>query len=214
MDAGLPELLPLALAWVAYFGLHSLLASLGLKRLVAARYPRLMPAYRLGFNAVAVIGLLPVAWLVWRHPGPMLWQWTGWQAWIADGLALAAIAGFVASARDYDSSEFLGLRQWRLRSSRVEDQERFHVRGLHRYVRHPWYFLSLVLIWTRDMDAATLLSVLLISAYLVVGSRLEERKLLVYHGERYRRYMQRVAGLIPLPGRTLSRREAEDLTRG
>ncbi len=214
MGFRLHDLLPLLLAWLAYFGLHSLLASLGAKRWVAARYPQLMPAYRLGFNAVAVIGLIPVAWLVWRHPGPMLWQWIGWQAWVANGLALAAIAGFVASTRDYDSGEFLGLRQWRLGNRSVEDQERFHISDFHRYVRHPWYFFSLVLVWTRDMDAATLISALLISAYLVVGSRLEESKLLVYHGERYRRYMKRVAGLVPLPGRTLTRREAEDLASG
>jgi protein-S-isoprenylcysteine O-methyltransferase Ste14 len=208
----LHDLLPLSLAWLAYFAVHSLLASLGLKRRVADRYPGLMPAYRLVFNAVAVIGLVPVAWLVWRHPGPALWQWTGWQAWVANGLALASIAGFIASTRDYDSGEFLGLRQWRLRTRSVEDQERFHISDFHRYVRHPWYFFSLVLIWTRDMNAATLLSALMISAYFVVGSRFEERKLVVYHGVRYRRYMQRVAGLVPLPGKTLTRREADELT--
>lgn len=212
MTPAISPLLVLALAWLAYFGLHSLLASLAVKRRVAARWPQAMPAYRLAFNAVALLGLLPIAWLAWRAPGALLWQWNGWQAWLANGLALAALAGVAASSRDYDSGEFLGLRQWRLQVRSVEDQERFHISPFHRYVRHPWYFFSLVLIWTRDMHAATLVSVLMISAYFVIGSRLEEKKLLVYHGERYRRYMQRVAGLLPLPGRILTRREARELS--
>jgi steroid 5-alpha reductase family enzyme len=93
----------------------------------------------------------------------------------------------------------------------VEDQERFHLSPLHRWVRHPWYFLGLVIVWTRDMSAAMFVSALFITAYFAIGSRLEERKLLVYHGERYRRYRERVAGLVPLPWKMLSRAEAGEL---
>jgi len=201
----------LALAWLAYFGLHSILASLALKRWVAAHRPALMPAYRLGFNVVATLTLVPIAWLLWRHPGPMLWAWSGWQAWLANGLALATVAGFARSMRVYDGGEFLGLRQLRAGTRTVEDQEAFRISPLHRYVRHPWYFLSLVIVWTRDMNAAMLLSAIVITAYFVVGSRLEERKLIAYHGERYRRYMEKVAGLVPLPWKVLSPEEAREL---
>jgi protein-S-isoprenylcysteine O-methyltransferase Ste14 len=201
----------LALAWLLYALLHSALASLAAKRFVAARRPALMPAYRLAFNAVAVLGLLPVAWLYWRHPGPVLWQWSGWAAWVANGIALAAVLGVFASMRHYDGGEFLGLRQWRGRVRSVEDQEAFRLSPLHRHVRHPWYFLALVIVWTRDMHAATLVSALAITLYFVVGSRLEEHKLIAYHGERYRRYMRRVPGLLPLPWRRLSAAQAREL---
>lgn len=204
----------LALAWAAYAALHSALASLAVKRAVAARWPRLMPAYRLCYNAVAVLGLLPIAWLVLRHSGPPLWQWSGAAAWLANGLALAAIAAVLVSARHYDGGEFIGLRQWRGRVASVEDQEGFHLSPLHRYVRHPWYFCALVIVWTRDMDAATLVSALAITLYFVIGSRLEERKLIVYHGERYRRYMRRVPGLLPLPGRHLTPAQAQEILAG
>jgi protein-S-isoprenylcysteine O-methyltransferase Ste14 len=63
------------------------------------------------------------------------------------------------------------------------------------------------------MDPARLLSAVLISLYLVVGSWLEERKLLVYHGAAYRNYRRLVPGLIPLPWRRLSRKQAEALLR-
>lgn len=201
----------LAAAWLAYAALHSALASLAVKRRVAARWPAAMPGYRLAYNVVAVATIAPIAWLMHAHPGPALWEWRGIGWWLTNGLALAAAAGFLRSLRHYDSGEFSGMRQWRLGLRAVEDQERFHLSPLHRWVRHPWYFLGLVIVWTRDMSAAMLVSALFITAYFAIGSRLEERKLLVYHGERYRRYRQRVAGLIPLPWKILSRAEAEEL---
>ncbi len=201
----------LALAWLCYFAVHSLFASLGAKRRVARRHPDWMPAYRLFFNLQALLLLVPPLYLTYRWQGPFLWQWHGWAWWLANGLAALAAGLFLWSAAFYDSGEFLGLKQWRNRERRVEDQEQFHISPLHRYVRHPWYSLGLVLIWTRDMNPAFLLTATLATLYLVVGSRLEERKLIAYHGARYERYRQRVPGLIPLPGRYLTTDEAEAL---
>ena len=200
-------------AWLSYFLLHSLLASLAAKRLVARRWPGLMPAYRLFFNTLAMLLLIPPLWLTYRWDGPWLWRWEGPWWWLANGLALLALALFWWSLRWYDSGEFIGLRQWRRQERRVEDQERFHVSPLHRWVRHPWYSLGLVLVWTRDMNLALLWTAILITLYFVVGSRLEERKLMTYHGRAYARYRERVPGLIPRPWRHLSREEAEALER-
>jgi protein-S-isoprenylcysteine O-methyltransferase Ste14 len=201
----------LLVAWLAYFLLHSALASLAIKTRVAARWPGLMPAYRLGFNLMAVLTLLPILWLTYRQPGELLWHWSGAWSWLADGLALAAVAGVLHTLRDYDLLEFLGWRQWKNRTRSVADQERFHISPAHRFVRHPWYFYALVLLWTRDLDAARLLTTVLVSAYFLIGSKLEERKLIAYHGERYRQYMTRVAGLLPLPWKVLSKAEAAAL---
>ena len=201
----------LGAAWVGYFILHSLAASLWLKHWVAAQRPAWLPGYRLAYNLVAMLLLVPPLWLTFWPPTAELWVWRGPWAVLANGLALAALVGFVVSLRSYDTGEFLGLRQWRARTRRVEDQESLHLSVLHRWVRHPWYSLGLVILWTRDMTAALLLSSLLATLYLVIGSRLEERKLLAYHGEAYRRYRQRVPGLVPWPGRVLSATEAQAL---
>jgi protein-S-isoprenylcysteine O-methyltransferase Ste14 len=201
----------LAACWIAYFGLHSALASLGLKHHVAARWPAAMPAYRLAYNALALVLLAPPVGLMLTWQGPLLWAWTGPWAWVSHALALLALGLFVWSLGAYDNGEFSGLRQWRERTRTVEDQETLRLSPLHRYVRHPWYFCALLLIWTRDMDAARLLSALLASAYFVVGSRLEETKLVAYHGAAYATYRRRVAGLVPLPWRRLSAAEAAAL---
>jgi len=207
------DIVLMSICWIAYFALHSVLASLAVKRWVAAGWPNLMPYYRLMFNILASLLILPILWLTYHDPEPMLWRWQGIAAWLANGLALAAIFGFWLSLKSYDMQEFLGLRQLQLHVRKVEDQEHFHLSPFHRFVRHPWYFFGLVLIWTRDMSVTTLLSSVIITLYFLVGSRLEEKKLLVYHGNIYRRYMSRVPGLIPLPWKFLTAEEAEVLLK-
>jgi hypothetical protein len=207
------DMVLLLICWIGYFALHSILASLAVKRRAAATWPNLMPYYRLVFNILAALLLLPILWLTYRDPGPILWRWQGIAAWLANGLALAAVFGFWLSLKSYDMQEFFGFRQLKFHIRRVEDQERFHLSRFHRHVRHPWYFFGLVMIWTRDMSAATLLASMMITLYFIVGSRLEEKKLLVYHGDTYRRYMAHVPGLIPLPWKSLTAEEAEALLK-
>ena len=205
------DIVLLAICWIAYFAVHSALASLAVKRRVAAAWPQLMPYYRLTFNLLASLLILPILWLTYHDPGPLLWHWQGATAWLANGLALAALFGFWLSLKYYDMQEFLGLRQMQQHVRKVEDQEHLHLSPFHRYVRHPWYFFGLVLVWTRDMNATTLLSGAVITLYFMIGSRMEEKKLLVYHGDTYRRYMARVPGLLPLPWKSLTAEEARAL---
>lgn len=192
-------------SWVAYFVVHSALASLTVKRLVAAHWPGFMLAYRLVFNILGVVLLLPILWQITAQSWPVVWQWHGIGKWIANSLSMLALLGFIWSLKYYDMQEFLGLRQWRGHIKAPEDQEHFVISPLHRFVRHPWYFFAMVLLWARDMNAAQLLSTVLATAYFTLGSRLEEKKLLVYHGEAYRRYMEKVPGLFPLPWKYLKR---------
>jgi len=210
-NVNLHSLVPLILGFAVYFALHSWLASLWMKNLVAKQWPAFMPAYRLTFNLLAILLLLPLLWLMHANPGPLMWQWTGISAWIMKGLTIAAVAGFIWSLKAYDNMVFLGWRQWRQRHQTSEDPEQLHISTLHRFVRHPWYFFILVIIWAQDIHLAQLVTYGLITAYFAIGSRLEERKLIVHYGEAYREYCKKVPGLIPLPWRWLSREETNRL---
>lgn len=144
---------------------------------------------------------------------PMLWTWPGALHWLANALALTAIGGFLWSLRYYSGGEFLGLEQLRDSQRNSDTQGPFTLSPLHRFVRHPWYFFGLVIIWTRDMDPGFLVTAVLITAYFIIGSRLEENKLIYYYGDVYRRYRSMVPGLVPLPWRYLDRQGQEELLR-
>jgi protein-S-isoprenylcysteine O-methyltransferase Ste14 len=124
------------------------------------------------------------------------------------------MAGFVLSSGTYDMGEFLGTKPLREKRADAVEHDGFRISPLHRYVRHPWYALGLVLVWTRDMNAPLLVSSLAITLYLFVGAWLEERKLETHFGAAYRAYCEKVPGLIPLPWKRLSPTEAEKLVQG
>jgi len=199
--------------WLAYFVFHSLLASVTVKQWVASHYPGSMPYYRLSFNGLAVILLLLPVWYMFTHQTEYLWQWHGLMWWLMNGLAMVALLLFIWSLSFYDTSEFLGTRQIKMRITAVHDQETMHISPLHRFVRHPWYTLGLVVLWTRNMDLMLLVSAITISLYLIIGSMLEEKKLVAYHGKVYERYRRKVPGLIPLPWRFLSKSQAKALLK-
>ena len=207
MASNLSIIIMILLAWLLYFALHSALASLSVKNWVSARWPRFTPYYRLTYNLAATLLLIPPLWILHTSQTAPIWSWHGPGRWLANGLAVLAIAGFWWSLRYYDTRQFLGLRQ----AQSPDHGPRFSLSPFHRWVRHPWYFFGLLIIWTRDMDPAWLTSCIAITLYFAIGSRLEERKLVAEFGEPYRRYQRRVPGLLPIPGRHLSRTEAAEI---
>lgn len=72
--------------------------------------------------------------------------------------------------------------------------------GLHRHVRHPLYSGTLLFIGSLFFIYPylnNLLACLVITGYIVLGARLEEKKLVAQFGETYDSYKKRVPMLIP-----------------
>lgn len=199
-------LVALAISWIIYFALHSWLASNTLKRSLQQRWPAVAARYRLIYNGLAVVLIIPPLALMLWIDAPMLWQWQGPWIWVSHALLLLSLVGFWFTTRHYDMASFAGLRD--------DQATHFSLSPIHRHVRHPWYFFGLVLLWSRDMDAARLTVIVLATAYLWYGSRLEDRKLIEEFGARYRSYRDRVPGLIPVPGRSITREEVRQLLAG
>lgn len=203
--------LMLAGSWLLFFAIHSFSASHGFKARVAACCPRLARRYRLFYNLFSgVTVLIPLA-IVLLQPGPILWQWSGAWQWVMNLLAILAIIGFLSSSKHYDMAAFLGLREGN--GSIGVAGEPFTLSPFHRYVRHPWYFFGLILIWTRDMSLSWFITSVLASLYFIIGSRWEEDKLIQEYGDVYRQFQKRVPGLIPRPWKYLRQDEATALSR-
>jgi hypothetical protein len=104
----------LALGWAAWGGLHSLLISPPGCAWSPACFPGL-PFYRLAYNGLAVLTLIPL--LLYKHSlaGETLFAWSGALALPRFALLGAALWLFWAGAREYDLRVVGGLAQ--LRSS-------------------------------------------------------------------------------------------------
>jgi protein-S-isoprenylcysteine O-methyltransferase Ste14 len=181
------HLLILAASWLLFGISHSLLAGTTLER-PFGRYSRV------AFNCVAlVMAALPFA-IGASLPAILLWEDPNWLRWARHGVSVAAVLAFIHTLKFYSLPVFLGLKfeTWPLTFS-----------PWHSCVRHPWYFLMLVIIWTQTMTETWLVSALCMTLYLMLGSRIEEKRILRHHPGSYAEYCRIVPGLIPWRGRAL-----------
>jgi len=65
-------------------------------------------------------------------------------------------------------------------------------------MRHPWYVAVFILLWASDQNRTGIIINLILSAYLVIGTLLEERKLVLEFGDCYRQYQDKVSMFIPV----------------
>jgi len=70
--------------------------------------------------------------------------------------------------------------------------------GVLKVTRHPWYLGVFLLIWASDISTRELIINLILSAYLMIGTLLEERKLVLEFGDKYKDYQRQVSMFIPV----------------
>jgi len=189
----------LAVSWIAWCVLHSAMICPSVTTYLKGRFKRAFPFYRLLFNVVALATMTPIV-LYERsfHRGwELCWQGTG-------GIIHVFLLGvafwlFFSGARHYDLWQFLGIRQIRggISTKSLTGSHELDTRGILGIIRHPWYAGGLILVWTRDLTAATLITNIILTVYLIVGTYLEERKLIMEYGDKYRAYQERVPMFIP-----------------
>ncbi len=190
-----PDLWRLALLWTAWCALHSLLIARGVQRALQTRLGPRFRFVRVGFNVVAFVTFVPIYAYSLSLRGPVVFDW--WGAWIPIGAPLlaASLALFWAGGRVYDLHVFLGLAG-RARSG-MGAAGGLSRRGVLGAIRHPWYTAGLCILWVRPKDAASLVTSIMLSLYLVIGAYLEESKLLAEFGEEYRAYRREVSMFLP-----------------
>ncbi|MEW5736370.1 MAG: hypothetical protein AB1921_16105 [Thermodesulfobacteriota bacterium] len=185
--------LGLFLGWA---GIHSFLARGFARRAVA----RLVGADFSKLFYVTVAGLTQTAMIhFWRPLPGVLWE-TGGLAYAAlTALFLASSAFIFTSCLLLDYMEVLGVRAV-IRRMRGEPRPEpaFVVRGPYAYCRHPVYLGTLLFLWAGPVMTTTrLMFAVLGTAYLFLGTLLEERTAAAELGEKWRRYCENVPMWLP-----------------
>ena len=186
------------------FGLvHTYLAKIEFKELVARRYPKFLPYYRFSYNLYALIHFSLVYKLsptidirLYDLPKPF------------DLLLLAiqyiALAGVVWVFYKVGFKEFLGISQIErdifenYDTTILDEQSELVTDGPFKLCRHPIYFFTTLWLLARpEMMLDYFIAVLCIVIYFVIGAKYEERKMLTRFGERYESYIQGKPRFIP-----------------
>lgn len=69
--------------------------------------------------------------------------------------------------------------------------------GIQGVIRHPWYTAAILIVRARPLDLAAIVTNAVLTTSLVIGTFLEERKLVVEFGEGYREYQRGVPMFVP-----------------
>lgn len=211
VEAPLLEAILVNAGLLALFAIqHTIMARPGFK----ARITRFIPkaAERSTFVILASACLALAMWQ-WRTIGGTLWHTDiVWLRNLLIGISLAGWGLVFYSSFLIDHFDLFGLRQvWLYLRKKDYTHHPFAERSAYKLVRHPLMLGFLIASWaTPTMTGGHLLFALLITGYVLVGIRFEERDLVRLLGEPYVEYRRRTPALLPF-GR---RKPAEDGTGG
>ena len=177
---------------------HSVMARPGFKRWWTKLVPDAVERSTFVLFTCITLGLLYWQWQPMQQPvwsvslpvGIAVLQTIFWL-----GFAIVLISTFLIN-----HFELFGLRQVyaRLRG-RTLPAPVFRSPLLYKRVRHPIYLGFLLAFWsTPSMTVGHLLFAVATTLYILIGIYFEERDLIALFGDRYRRYREQVAMLIPL----------------
>jgi methanethiol S-methyltransferase len=181
---------------VAFAVPHSVMARPAFKRW----WTTIIPASceRSTYVLISSLLLILLLWQ-WRPITATIWRIESWPAAVLTAIFWLGWAIGLASTHMIDHFELFGLRQVfdALRGAAARLPV-FKTPLLYRLVRHPLMFGLLLAFWaTPHMTAGHLLFAVLTTAYIIIGTRLEERDLVAQFGATYERYRRRVPMLLP-----------------
>ncbi len=186
------ELLYQFFSWAIYYFFHSFFADKNIKKRLQSILFKTKQQYRLFYTMVALLTLIgPIITSLHFGLNPLYVTQT-WSTIIGVVLVILGLLVLYFSFQHFSPSAFIGLQN--------EKKELvLHTNGLHRYVRHPLYSGTILLLaglfFIKPIEAVFVFNVST-WLYLPLGIRLEEHKLLKeFPG--YKNYKKKVPALVP-----------------
>ncbi|HOW57924.1 MAG TPA: isoprenylcysteine carboxylmethyltransferase family protein [Smithellaceae bacterium] len=194
------ELITLAALWLLFCFMHSALISIPFINRLKQKTGNYYRFYRLFYNIFSLVTLIPVLLYAASIKQPPFFVWDGYLLAVKYLLFGTGILCFVTGARHYSLGQFSGLAQIREETNHglMNKNGGLSTNGILGVVRHPFYAGIFPLIWSHDLDITVLITNVILSIYVIIGTLLEERKLIAEFGDAYREYQQRVSMLFPV----------------
>lgn len=185
----------LVLFWVIYYVLHSVLAATSVKVFFKRILGGLFRFYRLGYSILVTITLILLLKYQYSFSSETLINVSLLKYFSVVLLVIPGAWIMLISVKKY----FLllsGIRSVYEASPAAE----LKIDGIHRFVRHPLYSGTILFVWGLFFIFPmlnNLIAVLLLTAYVLIGIRFEEKKLSREFGKDYEKYRSAIPALIP-----------------
>ena len=179
----------IGILWVLYYAIHSAMASKRFKLYLRLTLPILYPYYRSVYSFFATVNLLLLFWLHLLIPSNQIFE--------PEVLKFVGYAFFVFSAVIF---VFAGKSYGAAFLFREVKSKKLNTTGVNAYVRHPLYFgilLFLVGVVLVAPSSKNMVVGCVSALYLIIGTKLEEQKLIEEFGQEYVDYQIHVKMLIP-----------------
>ncbi len=179
-----------------FFFQHSFMV----RKSIQTRIEKFIPAYFYNalYGLVSSFTLCLVI-LCWQPHPFLLYDLNVFFTLILRGLFFSALMGTIWGAYALKNFDPFGKTQIQNHfKDHPQEKPYFKAKGPYLYVRHPLYFFTLILIWSPpSMTVDRALFNLLWTIWIIIGTILEERDLLMVFGDTYRQYQKKIPMLVP-----------------
>ncbi len=179
--------------------IHSAMISQSATAYLKHRLGSVFRYYRMFYNVISILTLIPVAWFAYSIRTQVIFPWEGYMRMGQVFLLGLSVLLILFGGRHYNLFQVMGIKQIMdgTSSKAITESGELDTSGVLAVTRHPWYLAAILIIWARDMDVSAILVNIIFTIYLVIGTYLEEKKLVREFGEKYINYQQKVSMLIP-----------------
>lgn len=190
----------LSLVWVLYCALHSFLISIRFTNIMSRLLKNYYAFYRLFYVVISLVLLVMVLDYSNQIDKEIIITYSPAWSIIRNILMYGSLIMFFwAFFFNYDSLSFFGIRQI-MNMGKVKNgnsSEELKKNGLLGITRHPMYLALIIYLLTQNFRIADIISNIILIIYVIVGTKLEERKLVMEFGDSYIKYQKEVPMLIP-----------------
>lgn len=188
--------LNLVILWVLFYFLHSLFASLNIKRKIKGWMGRLYIWYRLLYSVFSTLFIFGILVFSMSFEQTDILTKTTVTTYLGYMLASFGTIIIVRSFKTFSKKRFIGLEP----HDDLEQKEDFVVSGLHGYIRHPIYSGTILIFFGFFFFEPTISSAIhlvMLLLYLPFGIHYEEKKLIELYRDKYIQYKKVVPSIIP-----------------
>lgn len=185
----------LALLWIFYCVLHSVLAAAKWKSFLERNTGKLFRYYRISYSIFFTITLFGILYFQYSFKSTQLFQslvlkYISLLLLLLPGLLIMGISIF----------KYFKLLSGIRSLYQAKPSAHLKLEGIHKYVRHPLYLGTILFIWGLFFIFPmlnNLIAIIIITLYTLIGIQFEEKKLIKEFGNEYTEYIKKVPAIIP-----------------